>query len=470
MYTGLERLRARGVIQGIGLDTKPLTWNEIQRILSDTRTDDRSLDAYDRFLLSTLRHELDLEGRPLLQFSDSRGEVALVDVYPYAEGFLEKQKDEDDLRRNVTFETSIALRMRFGTFLGSYTRISYHQGYTGGGPGGHDVITWVLPGFELPVREAYVTFQLGSFNLELGRDKAQWGPGTQSLILNRTQEPLNLIKMSTPLGPAKLTVLWSLLDEEKNKFLAAQRLEIRPFDWLSLGFSESVVWSERLSLSYLNPVIPYYMMQRYYGRDRDNILGALDAALLIPSQGLEIYGQIMMDDARVGAEYDSFPDKVALMGGFLWADPLGLPNTDVRVEYTHIGTFTYTHKSHTNNYTLQDSFLLAHDLGTDGEGFYVTLRHFLPLPLIVSMHGEFTRKGEGRLDVPWEDDPVFFDDPFPSGIVEEKTSLWLQFDVNPLGRWEVLLDGRYTTFKNMGNVEGRDRDAFSASLSARYRI
>jgi hypothetical protein len=467
LYPGLERWRAKGLLPGIGLDTRPLTWRELNLWLSAIDADDPRLDDYDRFLLQVLQKEIGMEGKPVYRFDAPQGEAAFVDVFPFAEGLLETE--EDTTRTNLTFETSLALRTRFGGNIGSYTRIAFHAGHTDLGPGESDPITWVLPGFELPVREAYVMAQIGSFTLELGRDKAMWGPGIQSLILNRTEEPLDLVRISTPFGPMKLTVILSLLDEDQDKYLAAQRLEIRPFPWLNVGISESVVFSERVSLSYLNPVIPYYMIQRYYGEDRDNILGAFDFSVF-PYPGLEVYGQLLMDDARVGAEYDSFPDKWALLAGFSWANPMGLENTQLRAEYARVSKYTYTHKSHVNDYTFRDTFLLTHDLGNDAEGLYVELRRFFRLPVIVTLSAEVTRRGEGRVKIPWEDTWEYFRDPFPSGVVEEKRAIALELDWNPLGAWELILEGGFTTFENFGHVRGDDREVFSAALSARYRI
>ena len=82
-----------------------------------------------------------------------------------------------------------------------------------------------------------------------------------------------------------------------DRFIAAHRVEWSPRDWLTLGFSESVVYGARgLETIYLLPIVPFWSAQHYLG-DTDNIQMSADVSWK-PAANWRLYGVFMMDEWR----------------------------------------------------------------------------------------------------------------------------------------------------------------------------
>ncbi|RQW05874.1 hypothetical protein EH222_09500, partial [candidate division KSB1 bacterium] len=78
--------------------------------------------------------------------------------------------------------------------------------------------------------------------------------------------------------------------------------------------------------------------------DQDNAAMGLDAELkLIPRT--KLYGELFIDDLTTGKIGTGFyGNKVGYTAGALCVDLFGLPNLDLRAEYTAVRPFTYSHK------------------------------------------------------------------------------------------------------------------------------
>ena len=123
---------------------------------------------------------------------------------------------------------------------------------------------------------------------------------------------------------------------------------------LYLGATETVIYGGRnLEPAYLNPLMLYHIAEHHLG-DRDNNNLAFDLAFTrIPN--VTLYGEWFIDDmtsTKLWSNY--FGNKFAWVFGGLWADPLKLKNVDLRVEYTRISPYVYTHWDSLNIYTHYD--------------------------------------------------------------------------------------------------------------------
>ena len=122
-------------------------------------------------------------------------------------------------------------------------------------------------------------------------------------------------------------------------------MEINPFAGVRFGIDELVVYANRFELSYLNPAIIYFLTEPDLSASPDNRLLGIDMDLTIIPQ-LELYGELMIDDFQPHEGLGAFRDSATKFGillGRYWVDPLGLKDTDLRIEYAFINQFAYTH-------------------------------------------------------------------------------------------------------------------------------
>ncbi|MFZ5432509.1 MAG: capsule assembly Wzi family protein, partial [Calditrichota bacterium] len=137
-----------------------------------------------------------------------------------------------------------------------------------------------------------------------------------------------------------------------QKYLSAQRLEVRPRDNLLLGLSQGVIYGDRgVQLAYLTPVNFLYSVQHSQD-DKDNFLLGFDGTWR-PIRGLKLYGEALFDDIVVGdLTTSSGNNKSAYTVGFQGIIPADiLRQFDATLEYTKIRPFVYTHFFASNIYT-----------------------------------------------------------------------------------------------------------------------
>jgi hypothetical protein len=208
---------------------------------------------------------------------------------------------------------------------------------------------------------AYLIFRLPRLQLMFGKDFNVWGHGYRgNLSLSDNATSYDQIKVQARFWRIKFTSFLGFLrtyptiykdngvPAEKN--VAAHRLEVAIFPWLSLAAYETVIFgNRRFDPAYLNPIMFYRSAEHFWG-NQDNVTMGLDMKLTaIPN--LKLYGELFIDDlfiGRLGEGY--YGNKVAFQLGALWVDILGIPNLDARAEYTRVEPYVYTHDKPINTY------------------------------------------------------------------------------------------------------------------------
>ncbi|MDZ7725011.1 MAG: capsule assembly Wzi family protein [candidate division KSB1 bacterium] len=92
-----------------------------------------------------------------------------------------------------------------------------------------------------------------------------------------------------------------------------------------------------------------------------------------------------------------FGNKFAFNFGFLWTDPLGIENLNLKAEYTRIDPFVYAHKDSINIYTHYDK-IIGHPLGPDSDSAYLGMQSYLHRDFSVSTFYEKIRQADGYPD------------------------------------------------------------------------
>jgi len=249
---------------------------------------------------------------------------------------------------------------------------------------------------------AYLVFRLPYFNLSLGKDENEWGPGFRgNLALSDHATSYDQIKFSVNYWRFKFTSLTAFLraypdvvenNQVLSKSMAAHRLEINVWKYLQFGLHETVIYGgRRLEPAYLNPLM-FYRSAEHYLSHEDNVTMGLDFDLTA-LKNVKWYGEFLIDDvttSRLGTDFDG--NKLAWLCGGYWVNAAGLPNLDLRLEYARIRPYVYSHKRPISTYQ-HFTTLLGHPIGPNADDFFVGLQYRISPALVLEANFDYQRWG-----------------------------------------------------------------------------
>ena len=184
---------------------------------------------------------------------------------------------------------------------------------------------------------------------------------------------IGFLKQIPPIPARKYTIAGgdSVGQVDETKYLAAHRLEFSPTDRLSIGIYESIIFGGRFEPAYLNPIMFFKSAEHYLG-DHDNAALGFDARLRAWN-GFALYGEIFIDDistTKLGTGW--YANKFGFQCGSYMVNPLGVRNTDLRIQYTRIEPYVYSHRIPINVYQHYGTSL-GHHIGPNADEAVLTL-------------------------------------------------------------------------------------------------
>jgi len=229
--------------------------------------------------------------------------------------------------------------------------------------------------------ESFLQYYGRDLSLAAGRGRFRWGPARQgSLFLNSQMPPFDYLRFDAALENERsqgifYTFVHGWLEADSvakrlasfilyvtpggrprtlnpQKYLSAQRLEVRARSNLLFGFSQAVIYGDRgVQLGYLTPLNFLYSVQ-HSNDDKDNTVLGFDANWR-PVAGVRLYGEAFFDDISVSAlTTSSGGNKSAFTAGLHLAGTSGfVRHLDGGIEYTRIRPFVYSHVFAVNAYT-----------------------------------------------------------------------------------------------------------------------
>jgi hypothetical protein len=289
---------------------------------------------------------------------------------------------------------------------------------------------------------AYLKLGFKHVQLVYGKFSSYWGPAyTGSLILSDYATSYDQLKLEFIYNKFKFTSIHAhLIDYEEHeqdilqqkKYLAAHRLQFLPWQWLSLGLSETVVFKGRsFEPAYLNPVMFFRSAEHYLGSP-DNMMMGLDFKCTAV-KNLKFYCELLIDDLttpKLGTNW--YGNKLGYSLGAFLVDPLKIKNTDIRIEYTRIRPYVYSHADGIN-YTHYQS-TLGYWTGPNSENLYSEFNYRFSKSLLTTLFFQYNRHGAntadknvgGDIERPHGlDDNLYID--FLGGILEKSESFGLDF-------------------------------------------
>ncbi len=456
-YGFIERFEAKGFLYGVGDGIKPFSRLEMARALTSiaaegdkgrrlSRIEKRELlllleefqdqikgpGARDRSEYETMGERFG-NGQPLLRYAHEQGEL-------WADLRVRQQTDVFEGRTRGATEQ--IFRQRLGGSMRGYfeDRIGFWVSFEQTREQGSRSYTLRDDVFERRLElpqpkgaladyheaKAYMVFSLPLFRVELGKDVVSWGPAPDdNLGLSNNAPSFDMLRLRARYGVFKLVgiagvlrpcpdrtdtpLCRGLLDSttsyivhgvgrrlEREKYLAAHRLEVALATWLDLGFQEVLVYGDRgLELTYLNPIMPYQAAQSYLG-DKDNLMMGVDLDVH-PGKGLRLYLAYVIDDMRKLRIFsDDFVNKFSLQAGLLWVDPLRLRDADLRMEYVRLEPWVFTHKIPINTFR-HFTAPLGHVLGPNSDRWRLGLKRRFTRNLEATVELSRTRHGDNEV-------------------------------------------------------------------------
>ena len=370
--------------------------------------------------------------------------------------------------------------------------IWFGQGKYSTGENGHFNITFsTLPELSLDMFNENV-------NLKLSRTRRDWGVGEGSLSYSATARPIEAIEGRVkPVSWIDFSFLTGNLGDwtdpiPEQKMFSIHRIELFPLSWLYISAWESSIWAKRFELSYINPVMIYYVGQNISG-DFDNIaLGGSFAVTATPY--FRYYFSFFIDELEndVWSEFFQYPkNQYAWQTGFKIPLP-GLPFSLLTLQYTKIEPYCYTHylqehPSYTDpintNYA-NDGENIGYYLPPNSDEFLLKFS-FYPMPkMFANIKYRLIRHGtgdlaagqiEGDIDIPL-DYSVILDYPakdfLNDGIYEWINVLALgaaYFVTSP--DMNIWAEYSYVNGINYGNITGNNvvKHLFGVGVDVRIR-
>ena len=308
----------------------------------------------------------------------------------------------------------------------------------------------------------YMKFDLSWFELQLGQETLQWGPGYHdSLLISKNPLAMDMIKLQATYDPVTFTaftgVLEDMAEDINDKYISGHRVEGYFWNRFGLGISEVVVYGSRFEPGYLNPVNIYLINEQPISRadgrvpgSGDNVLMSVDMRLR-PIDNFEIYGELMVDDGNPAANFKHWDTKFGILGGIYLTDPFGIPDTDFHAEYAFINQYAYTHVNPVNVYK-HFTTPIGHQIGADADNLWLELRRRWTDRLETVFGYELERHGTGNIDKEHPPDAPKDDVWTPlSGITQSEHRLSVGANWVVIGRYSIYAEWTRVWRRNLGN-------------------
>ena len=390
----------------------------------------------------------------------SEGNMHVTTFYPHLYG---------QVGETFAFTTDIAHRFVYGEFFDDFFPDETKIRQLEGGLKNRTAIN------------AYLKFDLPWFELQLGQDTLQWGPGYHdSLLVSKNPLAMDMVKLQATYEPVTFTAFTGILEdmsaEINHKYISGHRVEGYFWDRFGFGLSEVVVYGDRFEPGYLNPVNIYLINEQPISRadgrvpgSGDNVLMSVDMRLRLVDD-FEIYGELMVDDGNPAANFKHWDTKFGVLGGIYLTDPFGIGDTDFHAEYAFINQYAYTHINPVNVYK-HFTTPIGHQIGSDADNLWIELRRRWTDRLETTFGYELERHGSGGIDKQHPVDAPKDDVWTPlSGVTESEHRLSVGANWVIIGHYSLYAEWARVWRRNLGNRRDVRENANEIEAKFLYRF
>ncbi len=215
----------------------------------------------------------------------------------------------------------------------------------------------------------------------------------------------------------------------RQKFFAQHSLTVRPLKGLDFTVGERVIYSDRLEISYLIPLMFFDQADEHLSRDNNfagsntQLFFAISSRNHIPNTHL--WGSFFADELTPEGLFD--PKTQYYKFGFTLGNTivdLPINNLSTRIEYTKVYPGTYRHFIPTIT-SESSSYLLGNWIGDNADLIYVSLKYRIIRGLEMELWGQYIRKGQESLNDKGYGLPI---EPFLYGLRKNYTYFGVNID------------------------------------------
>lgn len=194
------------------------------------------------------------------------------------------------------------------------------------------------------------------WSVQFGRSRLSWGSGhTGSLLLSDHAEYHDFLMASLFGKRAGFRALFLDLEPwisegsstEPERAFLARRVELQPFNWLSLAANEAMIFHGKpIELRYLNPLV---LLHNWFLVNYGNSMINLEVAAR-PMAGLELWAHLAIDQIQSQIEEErGYPDREPEAFGFLagveYVLSVGTGWVTVGTEWVYLNPWMYIGRS-----------------------------------------------------------------------------------------------------------------------------
>jgi hypothetical protein len=288
-----------------------------------------------------------------------------------------------------------------------------------------------------------------------GRMQMGWGSSLQEQLgLSARNEPMDMVRFSLDFSRVRFSYFHANLQGQGNgRYLAGHRLDILFGRNIQAGMYETVVYAGRgAQLGYLNPFVPYHIMEHQLGDLDNNTAGVDVAVVLVP--GVRASAELFVDDFSFNQSLGGFwGNKFAYNLGLHWAQPFGIKPLELLAQYTHVDPYVYTHYDSLNIYAHYDASIGSR-LGPNADRYLVSLAYQPLRDVRAELFYSGTRQGQGTIFGPARPADNYSKH-FLRGTVEQRSMIGLNLRYQFYRNIFLGFEGWLTKRRNANLLPGR---------------
>jgi len=327
--------------------------------------------------------------------------------------------------------------------------------------------------------QTYMQYRHGWFSAKFGRDFLQLGPGRSGqLLFSDNSRPFDMYHLALGNHRLKFSAWGIRLNDRRivepefidlgltaNRYINGHRLSFSFSDRFFFGLTEAVIYggpSRGWELALMNPVSVYYaVIENFPGPSFfGNLFYSFDWDLYL-TDGVEVYGEFMLDDFQVDNEdsKDLEPAEFALLTGINWA-PAALPGAKLNLEYVQVRNRTYNTIINDWEKFLHRGEEIGYFQGNNFNRIGGEVSYWVRPDASITLSASLTNQGEGSVAGPFNTDYLNFtveegySEDFPFGQIENQTHFGVSAFYKPHRRGHLEVDLNYISFDNLGHIEG----------------
>lgn len=444
VYSYLERMYNKGIID-YNSASIPLSKDAVSKLLIEVNNQPNKLTSTDKNILKKYFIEYNIENKDANElgffnkprFNDLFNNDKQKYLYIYKDStfkfyldgigsFTERISSGDSMgsHKSLMGELGFRFKANFNGILAAYLRAS-NNAQVSGSEADFDFVRRTNPKIDATGTvsyggrtyynnyEGYLRYQAKTnwIAVSIGRYPMVQGLGfIDNLFMSRNSIPYDFVKLDLNSKIFKYTFSYgsirgdSLGKKMESKNVSSHRLDISFSKGFKLGVFESVIISNSpFSFTFLNPVsflasAEFNKPSQGYNEDINNTMLGIDA-IVKPVNNLSFQGSFLVDDLEFSTLFKPEAkeiNKFAYQLGGFWSDAFTIPNLELKLEYTKIDPFVYSHTTNKSTYA-NWGYSLGHALPPNSDEIAVQLKYPVSSRVRFNIDFKFQRSGDGNI-------------------------------------------------------------------------